>query len=70
MADAKAKKKGFNVGDRVKFFRLHDKQTALVGTIEKFHEDSDLVDIKAEVDGKKVEVERTESAHLDDVSAA
>lgn len=64
------KKKGFSVGDRVKFFRTHDKGTELTGTITGFREDSDLVDVTAEPDGKAVEVERTEQAHISDLTEA
>jgi ribosome maturation factor RimP len=63
-------KKGLQVGQRVKFYRTHDGAHQLTGTIEKFHEDSDLVDITTEIDGKAVEVERLETAHVSDVTAA
>jgi hypothetical protein len=54
----------------VSFLSTHDKFHRLTGTIEQFHEGSDLVDILAEPDGKAIEVERTMTAHLDDVRAA
>lgn len=62
-------KKGFEVGQRVNFYRAHDKATLLTGTIGKFHEDSDLVDIETEADGKAIEVERIETAHISDLRA-
>jgi len=63
-------KKGFSVGQRVKYFPAHDKSNPRTGVIEAFHEDSDLVDITAEPDGKAVEVEKLETAHISDVTDA
>ena len=65
---AKEEKKGLKVGARVKFYGTHDKAHQLTGTIEKFHEDSDLVDITSEIDGHAVEVERLMTAHISDVT--
>jgi hypothetical protein len=69
MADEQTyEKRGFEVGQRVGFLPTHDKATPLTGTIVAFHEDSDLVDIEAEPDGKAVEVERVFQAHISDVT--
>jgi preprotein translocase subunit YajC len=56
-----------NVGQRVRFKRSHDKAVELVGTIVKVNEDS-TVEILTEVDGKVIEVETTETAHIADVA--
>lgn len=58
----------FAEGQRVKFRRSHDKALELTGTIVKVHEDSDLVDIATEPDGKVIEVETIETAHTADVT--
>lgn len=63
-------KKGLAVGQRVRFFGTHDKAHQLTGTIERFHDDSDLVDITTEIDGKAVEVETLRIAHVSDITAA
>jgi hypothetical protein len=64
MADTK---KHFTVGQRVKFLGTHDRSHQLTGTIEKFHDDSDLVDITAEPDGHAVEVESVITANIADL---
>lgn len=55
-------------GERVKFFGTHDKSHQLTGTIVRVHEDSDLVDISAEPDGKVIEVSTILTAHSSDVT--
>jgi hypothetical protein len=55
-------------GQRVKFFGTHDKTNQFTGTIVRVHEDSDLVDISAEPDGKAIEVETILTAHASDVT--
>jgi hypothetical protein len=55
-------------GERVKFFGTHDKSNQFTGTIVHVHEDSDLVDIAAEPDGKAIEIETILTAHSSDVS--
>jgi hypothetical protein len=64
------KKRGFEVGQTVKFYRTHDKSHQLTGVIENFHEEDDLVDIKATPDGKAVEIETGMVAHISDITAA
>ena len=59
----------FEVGQRVKFRRSHDKALELTGTIVRVHENyPDLLDIATEPDGKILEVETIETAHIADVS--
>jgi hypothetical protein len=57
---------GLNEGDRVKFQPPHNKALQLVGKVVRVHEDGDLVDVEAEVDGKIVQVE----GHVHTVSAS
>jgi hypothetical protein len=57
----------FQLGERVRFFRSHDKTLELTGTIVKIHEDADLVDIEIEADGRMIEVSRVETVHLADI---
>lgn len=60
-------KANLNVGQRVKFFRTHDKSTELIGTVTRVHPgDDDLVDVKTEAG--KGSVSRTEVAHASDVT--
>ena len=68
MAKAKAARKSdqFQEGDRVTFLSSHNKALELVGKIVKIHEESDLLDIEADVDGKIIEVE----GHVQTISAA
>ena len=67
----KATTTDFAEGDRVKFRPAHNKALELVGKVAKVHEDSDLVDIECEVDGKLVEVEgHLQTAHISDVKIA
>jgi hypothetical protein len=63
-----AHKSLLEAGQRVKFFRTHDKATELTGTILKVHDGSDLVDIATEPDGKAIEIETLETAHVSDVT--
>jgi hypothetical protein len=58
----------FEEGQRVKFYGTHDKSNQFTGTIVHVHEDSDLVDIAAEPDGKAIEVETILTAHATDVT--
>jgi hypothetical protein len=60
----------FQLGERVCFFRSHDKTLELTGTIVKIHEDADLVDIEIDADGRVIEVSRTETVHLADIIGA
>ena len=55
-------------GERVKFFGTHDKSHQFTGTIVRVHEDSDLLDIATEPDGKVIEVEVILTAHASDVT--
>jgi hypothetical protein len=55
-------------GERVKFFGSHDKSHQFTGTIVRVHEDSDLVDIATEPDGKAIEIETILTAHATDVT--
>jgi len=55
-------------GERVKFYGTHDKANQFTGTIVRVHEDSDLVDIATEPDGKAIEVEVILTAHASDVT--
>lgn len=55
-------------GQHVKFYGTHDKSHQFTGTIVRVHEDSDLVDISAEPDGKAIEVETVLTAHSSDVT--
>lgn len=63
-----AEKSQLAVGQRVKFFRMHDKATQLTGKITEIHEDSDLVNVVTEVDGRMIEVETNETVHASDVT--
>jgi len=63
-----AEKSQLEVGQRVKFFRMHDKGTALTGKITAIHDDDDLVEIATEADGRVIEVETAEQAHASDVT--
>jgi hypothetical protein len=54
-------------GQRVKFFRTHDKTLELTGTITQVNEDS-TVNIETQPDGKAIEVGGIETAHADDVT--
>lgn len=56
----------FVEGQRVKFKSTHDQQHELTGTIVRVHEDSDLVDIETEPDGKIIEVASVATAHAKD----
>lgn len=62
-----ADKKSLSVGDRVEFFPTHNK-VKLTGTIEAIHEDDDIIEIDCDVDGKLVEVEHIEHAHVTEVT--
>jgi hypothetical protein len=55
-------------GQRVKFYGTHDKSNQFTGRVVRVHEDSDLVDIAAEPDGKAIEVETTLTAHSSDIT--
>jgi hypothetical protein len=55
-------------GQRVKFFGTHDKSHQFTGTIVRVHDDSDLVDIATEPDGKAIEIETILTAHATDVT--
>jgi hypothetical protein len=55
------------LGQRVKFRRSHDKTVELTGAIAKIDEDSDIVTILTYPDGRLVEVEGLETAHMRDV---
>jgi hypothetical protein len=60
-------KANLRAGQRVKFFRSHDKATALTGTISKVHDgDDDYVDV--DVEPGNGSVARTETAHAADVT--
>jgi hypothetical protein len=59
----------FQEGQHVKFFGTHDKSNQFTGTIVHVHEDSDLIDIAADPDGKAIEVETILTAHASDVTA-
>jgi hypothetical protein len=60
-------KNNLKVGQRVKFYRTHDKATELVGSITRVHPgDDDLVDVKTEPG--KGSISRTETAHAADVT--
>ena len=63
-----AEKSQLAVGQRVKFFRMHDKATQLTGKITEIHEDNDLVNVVTEVDGRAIEVETNETVHANDVT--
>ena len=63
-----AEKSQLEVGQRVKFLRMHDKGTALTGKITAIHDDDDLVEIATEADGRVIEVETAEQAHASDVT--
>jgi hypothetical protein len=60
--------KKFSEGQRVKFYGTHDKSNQFTGRIVRMHEDSDLIDISAEPDGKAIEVETVLTAHSSDVT--
>jgi hypothetical protein len=55
------------LGQRVKFRRSHDKTVELTGAIAKIDEDLDIVTILTYPDGRLVEVEGLETAHMSDV---
>jgi hypothetical protein len=57
-------------GDRVRFTGTHDKMHTFTGTVVRVHDDSDLVDISVEPDGKTIEVEAIMTAHSADVTPA
>lgn len=60
-------KSKYAAGDRVQFFRSHDKSNVLTGTIVKVHAgDDDLVDIKT--DAANGSISRIETVHASDVS--
>jgi hypothetical protein len=63
-----AEKKDLQVGQRVKFHPASNTALELTGKVALVHEDSDLVDVTAEADGKAVEVETTMAAHAKDVT--
>ena len=63
-----AEKSQLAVGQRVKFFRMHDKATQLTGKITEIHEDNDLVNVVTEVEGRAIEVETNETVHANDVT--
>ena len=63
-----AEKSQLVVGQRVKFFRMHDKATELTGRITEIHEDNDLVNVVTEADGRLIEVETNETVHANDVT--
>jgi hypothetical protein len=64
-------KSRFEKGDKVKFYRTHDKATQLIGTVVDVPEgDDDFLYVESIVDGKKVEVSTTEHVHAADVEAA
>ncbi len=56
------------VGQRVRFRRSHDKATELTGKIVKLHEDSDLIDVETEPDGRIAEISTTETVHSSDAT--
>ena len=63
----RAFKSRLSVGQRVKFYRSHDKAHQLVGKIVKIHSgEADVVDVEFEKDGKLVEV----TGHVETVHAA
>ena len=53
-------------GQAVKFFRSHDKQTALTGTIVAVQKNGNMVRVKTDPAGGSVS--RIEEAHCDDVT--
>lgn len=55
-------------GQRVRFTQTHDAAHTFTGTVVRVHEDSDLVDIAVEPDGKAIEVETTMTANKRDVT--
>lgn len=55
-------------GQRVRFTGTHDQSHTFTGTVVKVHDDSDLVDIAVEPDGKAIEVETTMTANKRDVT--
>lgn len=55
-------------GTRVRFTQTHDTSHSFTGTVVRVHEDSDLVDIAVEPDGKAIEVETTMTANKRDVT--
>lgn len=63
-----AEKSQLEVGQRVKFRRMHDKALELTGKITAIHEGDDLVEIATEADGRVIEVETSEQAHANDVT--
>jgi hypothetical protein len=56
-------------GQRVKFKSTHDQSHEHTGTIVRVHEDSELVDIAVEPDGKIFEVASVATAHRKDCTA-
>lgn len=54
----------FQAGDRVRFFRTHDKTTLLEGVVKEVSDD--LLRIEAAPDGKNVEVPALMDAHPND----
>jgi hypothetical protein len=61
------KRDQIELGQRVRFRRSHDKTVELTGAIAKIDEDSDIVTILTYPDGRLVEVEGLETAHMADV---
>jgi len=55
-------------GDRVQFTQSHDKMHTFTGTVVRVHDDSDLVDISVEPDGKAIEVETVMTANAAEVT--
>lgn len=66
MSTKKLLKDELEVGQRVEFFRSHDKQTKLTGTIVKVHDGpEDVVDVKS--DAGNGSVSRVDTVHAFDV---
>jgi hypothetical protein len=62
-------KNNFKVGQRVKFYRTHDKSTQLTGAIVRvWPGEEDLVDVKTEAGNGSIS--RVETAHAADVTPA
>ena len=61
-----ATKKELRVGDRVEYKPTHGTHK-LTGVIDAIHDHDDIVEIDRDVDGKLVEVEGIDHAHVSDV---
>jgi hypothetical protein len=62
-----ATKESLHVGQRVMFFRMHDKSLQLEGVIKAISPDEDVVQIETVPDGKVLEIATLETAHVEDV---